>query len=406
MNKKKDIPNIRFDGFVYDWESDKLKKLASFSKGKGYTKSDLKDKGAPIILYGRLYTKYETVIESVDTFTNIKDMSVLSEGDEVIVPGSGETSEDIARASVISKSGIIIGGDLNVIKPTEKIESIFLALTISNGRQQKELSKRAQGNSVVHLYNSNLKEVSISFPKKQEQIKINSFFSKIDNIIKLQQQLLNSHKQLKKAMLQKMFPQKGETVPKVRFGEFTGNWNQKKLGEIYEKSLNKNKNLEYGKENIISVSKMKFKDNSSTSNDNYMKTYNILKENEIAFEGNKSKDYKYGRFVLNDIGDGIVSHVFIVMKPKIEIPTFFIKEYINNENVMQKILLFSTTSTLMMTSLNSSEFLKQKLRLPSFDEQVKIGEFFKHLDETIDINQKKLKTYQELKKAMLQKMFV
>ena len=94
------------------------------------------------------------------------------------------------------------------------------------------------------------------------------------------------------------------------------------------------------------------------------------------------------------------------MKPKVILPSNFIKEYINNENIMQKILLFSTTSTLMMTSLNSKEFLKQKIRLPSFKEQEKIGNFFKQLDETIVLYEKKLKSYQELKKVMLQKMFV
>ena len=160
---KKKVPELRFKGFTDEWEERKLGELASFSKGNGYTKNDLVEFGEPIILYGRLYTKYETVIEKVDTFVNKKDKSIISEGSEVIVPASGESSEDISRASVVGKSGLILGGDLNIIKPVNYIDSIFLALTISNGSQQKEMSKRAQGKSVVHLHNSDLKQVNLLY---------------------------------------------------------------------------------------------------------------------------------------------------------------------------------------------------------------------------------------------------
>ena len=104
----------------------------------------MKENGTPIILYGRLYTKYETVISEVDTFVDVQPNSVYSTGHEVIVPASGETAEDISRASFVAKSGILLGGDLNIIVPDDYINPVFLALTISNGNQQKELSKRAQ----------------------------------------------------------------------------------------------------------------------------------------------------------------------------------------------------------------------------------------------------------------------
>nr|AAC15898.1 type IC specificity subunit [Lactococcus lactis] len=199
------VPELRFAGFADDWEDRKLGELASFSKGNGYTKNDLVEFGDPIILYGRLYTKYETVIEKVDTFVNKKDKSIISGGSEVIVPASGESSEDISRASVVGKSGIILGGDLNIIKPVNYIDSIFLALTISNGSQQKEMSKRAQGKSVVHLHNSDLKQVNILYPKLGEQQKIGSFFKQLDNTIVLHQRKLDFLKEQKKGFLQKMF---------------------------------------------------------------------------------------------------------------------------------------------------------------------------------------------------------
>ena len=181
------VPKRRFPGFTDAWELRKLKELADFSKGLGYTKNDLTESGNPIILYGRLYTKYQTVIDNVDTFVDVKDKSVVSIGGEVIVPSSGESSEDIARASVVDNAGVILGGDLNVIKPKDEIDSTFLALTISNGQQQKELSKRAQGKSVVHLHNSDLKEVNLIFPSIDEQKQIGELFKGIENTITLHQ---------------------------------------------------------------------------------------------------------------------------------------------------------------------------------------------------------------------------
>ena len=199
------IPGVRFKGFTDAWEQRKLGDIATFSKGNGYSKSDLAPSGDPIILYGRLYTNYETTIRNVDTFVELKDKSVISQGDEVIVPASGETVEDISRASVVKDQGVIIGGDLNVIKVNHLLDPTFLALTISNGEQQKELSKRAQGKSVVHLHNSDLQEVNLTFPLLNEQKEISTLFEKMDSIITLHQCKLERLQEVKKGLLQKMF---------------------------------------------------------------------------------------------------------------------------------------------------------------------------------------------------------
>ncbi|EAE0858269.1 restriction endonuclease subunit S [Listeria monocytogenes] len=198
-------PKRRFAGFTDDWEQGKLEELAAFSKGSGYTKNDLVEKGMPLVLYGRLYTKYETIITEVNTFTKMKDKSVISKGNEVVVPSSGETAKDISRASVIGAEGFILGGDLNIIKPKRELNSIFLALTISNGEQQKEIIKRAQGKSVVHVYNTDLKQVKLSYPTFNEQEKIGSFFRQLDNAIALHQRKLQKLQNIKKAYLNEMF---------------------------------------------------------------------------------------------------------------------------------------------------------------------------------------------------------
>ena len=204
------VPEIRFKGFTDEWEQRKLGDIAEFSKGSGYSKGDLIESGTPIILYGRLYTKYETSISEVDTYVEAKDGSVYSKGGEVIVPASGETAEDIARAATVDKSGVILGGDLNVVSPNEDINSAFLAISISHGNSQRELAKKAQGKSVVHIHNEEIKNLVVPFPAKAEQNKIVEYFSNFDNLITLHQHKCEELKKLKKFMLQNMFTQKNK----------------------------------------------------------------------------------------------------------------------------------------------------------------------------------------------------
>ncbi|WP_376713312.1 restriction endonuclease subunit S [Enterococcus raffinosus] len=403
---KKKYPTLRFPEFTDDWELRKLGELAIFSKGNGYTKNDLTEKGNPIVLYGRLYTKYETVINEVDTFVEMKDKSVVSQGNEVVVPASGETAEDISRASVVGTKGLILGGDLNIIKLNNEINSIFLALTISNGTQQKEMIKRAQGKSVVHLHNSDLKQLNLLYPNFEEQSKIGSFFKQFDEAIALHQRKLDLLKEQKKGYLQKMFPKNGAKVPELRFAGFADDWDVRKFGELYKK-VNEKNDLSFGKDRVISVANMYFKDTGNIrSDDAYMKTYNIFRTGDIAFEGNRSKHFAYGRFVENTIGDGIVSHVFDVFRPIQQFDLNYWKYAIHNERVMGPILMTATTSSTMMTNLVAKDFLKRAILVPSYSEQETIGSFFKQLDDNIALHQRKLDLLKEQKKGFLQKMFV
>ena len=198
-------PEIRFKGFTDPWEQRKAIDIADYSKGNGYSKGDLTDAGTPIILYGRLYTKYQFAINEVDTFAVPRNGAVYSQGNEVIVPASGETAEDIARASAVEKSGVLLGGDLNILRPFDFINPLFLALAISNGEPQKELAKKAQGKSVVHIHNSDIQEVMIAYPSRTEQDRIVSYFSQLDHLITLHQRELEKLQNIKKSMLEKMF---------------------------------------------------------------------------------------------------------------------------------------------------------------------------------------------------------
>lgn len=184
-----EVGNNKFSRkFKTTWEQRKAVDLAEYSKGNGYSKGDLTDVGTPIILYGRLYTKYQFAINEVDTFAVPRSGAVYSQGNEVIVPASGETAEDIARASAVEKSGVLLGGDLNVLRPFDFINPLFLALAISNGEPQNELAKKAQGKSVVHIHNSDIQEVTIAYPSRTEQDRIVSVFRNLGHLITLHQE--------------------------------------------------------------------------------------------------------------------------------------------------------------------------------------------------------------------------
>ena len=200
------IPEIRFPEFSDAWKQRKLSESAKFSKGNGYSKSDVTTKGIPLVLYGRLYTNYETVISNIDTYSELENEgSVVSKGGEIIVPASGETAEDISRASVIKDSGVLIGGDLNIICPSNDIIPSFLALTITYGNVHKEMTKLAQGKTVVHLHNSDLYKIRFFVPSYNEQLRITALFSNIESTITLQQRKLEFLQKLKKGLLQQMF---------------------------------------------------------------------------------------------------------------------------------------------------------------------------------------------------------
>lgn len=172
---------------VSTWEQRKLGELCTFSKGHGYSKADIRDAGTPLILYGRLYTQYESRIEEVDTFTVERDGSILSRGNEAIVPASGETAEDIAVASSVRRSGIILGGDLNVVTSTGKLDPDYTALAITYSKAHDDLAKRAQGKSVVHVHGNDIAEVEISYPSESEQKRISSVVLNLDSLITLHQ---------------------------------------------------------------------------------------------------------------------------------------------------------------------------------------------------------------------------
>ncbi len=180
-------PQYKCINYIPAWEQRKLGEIASFSKGSGYSKADIRESGIPLFLYGRMYTQYETRVDSVDTFAAPRPGTLYSKGTEIVVPASGESAEDIARASAITREGIALGGDLNVVYPQRMVTPLFLAYGLSHGSSQKLLAQKAQGKTVVHIHASDLKGLGIAFPDVTEQQAIGTFFSSLDDLITLHQ---------------------------------------------------------------------------------------------------------------------------------------------------------------------------------------------------------------------------
>ncbi|OKL46254.1 restriction endonuclease subunit S [Boudabousia marimammalium] len=199
------VPELRFPGFTNPWDLYQVSDLCTFSKGSGFSKSDLRDSGIPVVLYGRLYTNYQYQISSLDTYVDPTDNAVFSSGGEVLIPSSGETAKDIAVASMLNLSGAAIGGDLNILKPGSQVDPLFLAITLSSGSPQKQLIRRAQGKSVVHLHNSDIAKTLIACPSINEQRQIRQFFQTLDERIEFQSRRVDKLKELKQALLEKMF---------------------------------------------------------------------------------------------------------------------------------------------------------------------------------------------------------
>lgn len=213
-SERKTIPKLRFHEFrdAEDWEKKRIgdKDFATLYKGKGISKSDIVQNGkTPCIRYGELYTIYGEIIVDVVSRTDCTGSDIfLSRKNDVIIPASGETKIDIARASCIKLSNVALGGDLNVIRPNHN--GAFISYSL-NGPLKREIAKVAQGDSVVHLYPSQLEKMEILVPGEKEQQKIADILTSIDVLIREQSQKLNILKQHKKGLMQQLFPSLSET---------------------------------------------------------------------------------------------------------------------------------------------------------------------------------------------------
>ena len=404
-------PKIRFNGFTEDWEQRKVLEFAEYSKGNGYSKGDLTESGTPIILYGRLYTKYQFAIDEVDTFVVPKSGSVYSQGNEVIVPASGETAEDIARASAVEKSGILLGGDLNILRPFSFINPLFLALAISNGEPQKELAKKAQGKSVVHIHNSDIQEVIISYPLRAEQDQIVAVFRHLDHLITLHERKCEETKKLKKYMLQKMFPKDGERVPEIRFSGFSDAWEQRKVLELAEYSkgngYSKGDLTESGTP-IILYGRLYTKYQFAIDE---VDTFVVPKSGSVYSQGNEVIVPASGETAEDIARASAVEKSGIllggdlnILRPFSFINPLFLALAISNGEPQKE--LAKKAQGKSVVHIHNSDIQEVTISYPLRAEQDQIVAVFQHLDHLITLHQRKCDELKRFKKFMLKNMFL
>lgn len=184
-------------------------------------------------------------------------------------------------------------------------------------------------------------------------------------------------------------------------------WEEIEFGKLFQRRSEKN-GEEFGVDKTISVATMHFKPEGNKADEKSLPKYKVMRTGDIAFEGHINKHFKHGRFVLNDIGDGIISPIFEVLQPvselSKEVPGFW-KYYINYEPVMGKILAKCANTGIMMNRLSIKDFYKQKIKVPCIEEQRKIAAALAAYDEMIAVKTAKLETWQECKKRMVKEIF-
>lgn len=394
MSKRKLIPHIRFKEFEEEWKTKKLEEITEIAMGqspssKNYLKSEIKD--SYVLIQGNADIKNNKIVPRVWTTQATK----LSNPGDIILTVRAPVGE-LAR----NKFQAVIGRGVSAFKGNDFLFYYLQKLNIEGYWQHL-----SAGSTFESVSSKDIASTATELTSIAEQQKIGNLLAKLDRLLDLQQQKLDQLELLKKALLQKLFPKQGTEIPELRFKGFEDEWKQEQFSYLYKKRSEKN-DLTFGPDRIISVANMYFKQTETRSDKKYMKTYNVFRIGDIAFEGHKSKRFSFGRFVENTIGDGIVSHVFEVFRPITSYDLNYWKYAIHNEDFMGPILRRSTIKATMMNNLIEKDFLKQKITVPKLSEQQKIGNLLAKVDHLIEVENKKFSNLKQIKKSLLQNMFV
>ena len=411
MENKVLKPKIRFKGFTDTWEQRKLDDIVDFYRGRGLSWNDITDDGKnECVLYGNLYTDYGMVISKIKYKTNVnKDSMVLSKFGDVLIPSSDTTPTGLARATSIDKSDVILGGDINVLRP-KKDNGDFISYSINVKRT--ELIKRIKGTTVRHLNNSDIEDLEIRIaPNIDEQIKISKILTKIDNLITLHQSKYDKLVNVKKALLEKMFPKDGKNVPEIRFKGFTDTWEQRKLNEltniitkgttpldkVNEGTINfiKIENIDSFSGNINITSKITEEEHNS-----YLKR-SQLKENDLLF----SIAGTLGRVtvVKSDVLPANTNQALAIIRLK-DGDINYIKTYLKGKTISNFIKRNPTIGA--QPNLSLEQVGNFDIDMPNKEEQRKLGNLFNSIDNLITLHQHKLEKLKNMKKSLLNKMFI
>ena len=400
-------PKLRFKGYSSEWPESKLEDLGTFKKGKYLSKSDLSDSGVPCILYGQLYTIYNEIVRKVESVTNADiKLLYLSKGGEILFPCSDVTPTGIACASYLPYQGVALGGDIHVFNSKCNVSGALLSY-ILNSVAKQEILKIAQGSTVFHTSASDLKKISVNLPSTiEEQHKIAEFLSTVDEKVEVLEKKLEALNSLKKGFMQKIFSQE------LRFKGYSSEWTESKL------------------EDLGTFKKGKYLSKSDLSDSGvpcilYGQLYTIYNEIVRQVESVTNADNKLlylskGGEILFPCSDvtptGIACASYLpyqgvalggdihVFNSKCNVSGALLS-YILNSVAKQEILKIAQGSTVFHTY--ASDLKKISVNLPStIDEQRKIAEFLSAFDEKIEAVKRQVEAMKQVKKGLLQQMFV
>jgi type I restriction enzyme S subunit len=397
------VPKLRFkreDGTDYpEWNKDKWLSLGNFVSSGTLSKSDLSDTGTPCILYGELYTKYGEVAHTIYSKTSA-EVHTFSQADDVILPKSGETPEDISTATCIPFDSISLGGDLIVFRHNEKVIGRYLSYLISN-RTKNAIASIAQGKSVVHINEKSLSNIVLPYPVIEEQQKIADFLSALDEVIIQSEAEVRNLEQQKKSAMQKIFSQ--ELRFKREDGTDYPEWEETLLGKIGEvamcKRILKEQTSDKGDVPFFKISTFgRTPDAYITYQlfEEFKKTYRFPHKGAVLI----SAAGTVGKIVRYNGEDAYYQDSNIVwLEHNDKVTDDFLYQFY--QQVSWKGLEGSTIKRLYNKNL-----LETSISLPCFEEQQKIADFLSDFDEAISYAKQELDKWKELKKSLLQQMFV
>ena len=361
-------------------------------KGTGISKDQLSDDGEPCILYGELYTKYKSeTIREVISKTNIDNTKLVrSKANDVIIPCSGETAEDIAIARCVLNGNILLGGDLNIIR-LHGYDGAFMSYQL-NGRRKYDIAKVAQGVSVVHLYGEHLKGVKTFNPCLEEQKKIAGLLALLDERIATQNKIIEDLKKLKSAIIEIEYTPNTKTTSHI--------------GNVIEQISKRNKNNAI--QNVLSVSNRQgfikqsdqFENRNVASEDT--SNYKIVEKNDFAFNPARINVGSIAR--LTTFEKGIVSPMYICFRTQENVAPEYIDFFFESKHFyceIQKRLEGSVRQCLSFEGLCNIP-----LSLPSFEMQQLIGKRLFTLGQKIKTETDLLELLNKQKQYLLRQMFI
>ena len=416
MAGKTQKPKIRFKDFADDWEQRKLENYLAVSSDKNtsdiYNKADVLSVSGDYGIVNQIEFQGRSFAGA-----SVSNYGVVQTGD-VVYTKSPLNSNPYGIIKTNKGRPGIVSTLYAVYHPRENAFPNFIQVYFEqharmNNYMHPLVNKGAKNDMKVSAENA-LKGF-VCFPSYEEQETISAFFQQLDNLITLHQRKCDKLQVLKKAMLEKMFPKNGSSVPEIRFKGFTDAWEQRKLGEVVERITRKNENLESTLPLTISaqyglINQNEFFDKRIASKD--VSGYFLVRNGEFAYNKSTSSDAPWGAIKrLDRYESGVLSTLYIVFKISDERKTSsdYIVTYYNTDLWHKGIQAIAAEGARNHGLLNvaPADFFETNLTMPKdYAEQQQIGSFFQQLDHLITLHQRKLDTLKSLKKAMLEKMFV